>query len=244
MPVPPAYPLIMLCAVAAGILLSRGQRKSLGLSRAERFAIALGAFCGAMVGAKVPFLLYDLEGFATGTAWLASGKTILGGLVGGYLGVELAKWSVDVKVSTGDTYAVAVPTSIAIGRLGCFVAGCCFGTPSAMPWAVTFGELGRRHPTQLYESAFHLLCAIALWGLRRDGMLRGHLIQLYIIGYCGYRFATEFIRPEPRLWGGLTGYQWAAGAIMMLLVGLWIWQSRSASALAGRNESDKISPQV
>ncbi|QDT65581.1 prolipoprotein diacylglyceryl transferase [Calycomorphotria hydatis] len=226
---PWAYPFIMGTAILAGFLLSRNQRAALGLSRGERLAIALGAFCGAMVGAKLPFLFADWNGFLTGTAWLTGGKTILGGLVGGYLGVELAKWSLDIKVRTGDTFAVAVPVSIAIGRLGCLAAGCCYGTPTDLPWGIAFaktaGDALKRHPTQIYEAMFHLTAAGILYVMKRDGLCKGQLIRLYIIAYCGYRFLSEFIRPEARMWTGLTGYQWAALVIaagfMALVIVSW-----------------------
>ena len=65
--------------------------------------------------------------------------------------------------------------------------------------------------------------AIVLWQLLRRGMFRGQLIKLYFISYLAYRFLTEFLRPEPRLWLGLTGYQWAALALGPLFAILW-WQ--------------------
>jgi hypothetical protein len=88
-----AYPAIMFSAVATGVLLSRGRQTSLGLSRGERFGIALGAFCGAMIGAKLPFVFGDWTELASGAAWFSNGKTIVFGLVGGYFGVEIAKWA-------------------------------------------------------------------------------------------------------------------------------------------------------
>src|SRR5690242_218523 len=146
-----AYPAIMLASISAGVLLSRGRQTSLGLSRGERFGILLGAFCGAMIGAKLPFVLGDWEGFASGAAWLSNGKTIVFGPVGGYFGVEIAKWALEIRTRTGDSFAVPVAVAVAIGRLACFSAGCCYGTPSTLPWAYDFGD-GPRHPTQLYES--------------------------------------------------------------------------------------------
>jgi hypothetical protein len=62
----------------------------LDLAAREKLGIGLGAFCGAMIGAKLPFVLADWEGLLTGAVWFADGKTLLCGLVGGYVGVELA----------------------------------------------------------------------------------------------------------------------------------------------------------
>ncbi len=108
-----------------------------GPEPARAAGIGLGAFCGAMIGAKLPFVLADWEGLLSGRAWLENGKTIVFGLVGGYFGVELAKALLGVRVKTGDSFAVPVAAALAIGRLGCFVAGCCHGT-------VTNSALGRR----------------------------------------------------------------------------------------------------
>jgi phosphatidylglycerol:prolipoprotein diacylglycerol transferase len=218
------YSLIMLTAlILCGLLLRRSQG-SLGLSGGQRAAIGWGAFCGAMIGAKLPFVFSDWEGLVSGAAWFAHGKTILGGLIGGYLGVELTKLLLDIRVKTGDSFAVPVAVAVGIGRLGCFRAGCCYGTPTTLPWGVVFPTALEnphlaRHPTQLYEAAFHFSAAIVLWCLVRGGYFRGQLIKLYLISYLVYRFLTEFIRPEARLWYGLSGYQ----AATLLLIGLFVW---------------------
>lgn len=216
-----AYALIMLAAIAAAIVLQRRSPAKLPLTGRQRAGIALGAFCGAMLGAKLPYLLLDWDGMLTGRAWFDNGKTILFGMVGGYFGVELAKALLDVRIKTGDSFAVPVAVAIAIGRIACFEAGCCFGRETGLPWGVDFGDGVRRHPTQLYETVFHLSMAAVLALLQGRGLLRGQLIKLYFLSYFAYRFVTEFIRPEPRLWLDLTGYQWAALAFSILFVALW-----------------------
>ena len=60
----------------------------------------------------------------------------------------------------------------------------------------------------------------------RRGAFRGQLVKLYIMVYSVYRFATEFIRPEVRLGGGLTGYQWACVLLLLVVAGLWYRDSR------------------
>src|SRR3982751_6842994 len=199
--VDPVYGLMRAAAIVTGIVLARVTQTALPLTRREKFFIGLGAFCGAMIGAKLPFVLSDWDGMLSGLAWFSNGKTILCGLVGGYFGVELAKWLLDVRVKTGDSFAVPVAAAVGIGRLGCFHAGCCYGTPTDLPWAVVFPRVDSspRHPTQLYEAAFHLCAAAMLFVLLRRGMLRGQLIKLYILSYLVFRFFTEMIRPEARL---------------------------------------------
>lgn len=230
-----SYTAIMLAAVGTGAVLARRSQASLGLSREERIVIGLGAFCGAMLGAKLPFLLSDISALATGAAWFANGKTIVAGLVGGYFGVEIAKWALAVRVKTGDSFAVPVAAAIAVGRLACFVGGCCYGTATSLPWGVDFGDGVRRHPAQLYEFCFHASAALVLAWLHRRGLFRGQLIKLYIIAYLTYRFFSEWIRPEPQLWLGLTGYQWATLALAPVFI--WLWR-RDALAFRVAASSD------
>jgi phosphatidylglycerol:prolipoprotein diacylglycerol transferase len=216
----PAYMLVMASAVVVGYLLIRRSQRDLPLAWWERLGLAFGAFVGAMLGAKLPFVLTDWEGLASGKAWLSDGKTILYGLTGGYLGVEVAKWALEIRTKTGDTYAVPVAVAVAIGRLGCFVAGCCHGKPTAMPWGVDFGD-GPRHPTQLYEVGFHLACAALLLCIHRRGWFRYQQFKLYLLLYMAYRFATEWLRPEPVLAWGLTFYQWTILPLAPIVLLLW-----------------------
>jgi phosphatidylglycerol:prolipoprotein diacylglycerol transferase len=218
------YTLVMLAAVAVMSLLLRRWQSKLPLEWWQKLGIGVGGFCGAMIGAKLPFALSDWAGLVSGMAWLSDGKTIMCGMVGGYFGVELAKWTLDVRVKTGDTFAVPVAVGVTIGRLACFVGGCCYGTPTSLPWGVCFARSGDslpRHPTQLYEAAFHLSMAGMLFVLQQRSLFRGQLVKLYILAYLGYRFLTELIRPEPRLLLGLTGYQWACLALAPVF--LWLW---------------------
>jgi phosphatidylglycerol:prolipoprotein diacylglycerol transferase len=229
------YPALMVLAIVTGALLSRRSQRSLGLETRERIAIALGAFCGGMIGAKLPFVLADPQGLMSGRVWFENGKTIVFGLVGGYFGVEVVKRSMEIRVKTGDSFAVPVAAAISIGRLACFVGGCCFGSTTSLPWGVDFGDGLKRHPTQLYEFVFHLTAVFLLAWLRAHGWFRGQLIKLYIITYLIYRVLSEFIRPEPRLWMGFTGYQWAAAVLIPVFGLLWWKDARDLSPIDFRH---------
>jgi phosphatidylglycerol:prolipoprotein diacylglycerol transferase len=214
---------MFLAVVCLGVLLRRSQTK-LPITAWQKFGIGVGGFCGAMIGAKLPFVLSDWEGLRSGAAWFADGKTIMCGIVGGYLGVEVAKWALEIRIKTGDTFAVPVAIGVAIGRMACFMGGCCYGTVTTLPWGVSFSTAPDnlpRHPTQLYETLFHLTAATFLFLCARREWFHGQLIKLYVLTYLVYRFFSEWIRPEPEILFGLTGYQWAALALFPLF--LWLW---------------------
>ena len=102
-----------------------------------------------------------------------------------------------------------------------------------MPWACDFGDGVLRHPTQVYESLFHLTMAGVLLWLMSRGLLRTHRLQLYLIAYGVFRFLTEYLRPEPAWLGGLTYYQWVAVVLIVGPAAQWWYEakvSRSAQA--------------
>jgi phosphatidylglycerol:prolipoprotein diacylglycerol transferase len=223
----------MLGAIGTGALVARKTQEPLKLDSLQRWGLFLGAFCGSFLGAKLPYLLFNALHNVPDAGLFDSGKTILGGMVGGYFGVEAVKFALEIKVKTGDSFAVPVAASIAVGRLACFFGGCCFGIPTSLPWAVRFGDGIPRHPTQIYEFFFHGGMAVLLWNLRERGLFQRQLIKLYILSYLVYRFLTEFIRPEPRVLQGLTPYQLAALAMIPLFA--WLWRLDSPAYLAQKS---------
>lgn len=189
----------------------------------SKFHLALAGFVGGTLGAKIPFWL-GLD--PNNSSWLGDGKTVTTGLIGAYLCVESAKWFMGITFKTGDSFALPLAVAMSIGRWGCFFNGCCHGVPTTLPWGVDFGDHIQRHPTQIYESLFHFVMAGVLLGLTMRKALPGHKLQLYLISYGIYRFATEFIRPEPRQALGLTFYQFATLILVVGLATQWIWESR------------------
>ena len=230
-----AYATFMLLALAVFLLVRHFVPKPAALRRLpwwKRAALALAAFVGGSLGAKLPFALAaGPNAWLDGSAWFSDGKTIVAALIGAYLAVELAKWALDVRVKTGDTFALPLALALTVGRWGCFCNGCCYGTATDLPWGVWFRvpgpdgpQLMKCHPTQIYESLFHFAMAWVLLVLMLRDALPGQRLKLYLIAYGLYRFATEYIRPEPAWWLGLTFYQWAALALVAGLSLQWLAQ--------------------
>lgn len=178
---------------------------------------ALGAVAGAKLGVLFGDALWPLRPFDDWSALLASGRSIAGALLLGFLAVEAAKPLLRYDLPPNDRFAVALPFSIAIGRIGCLVAGCCRGAPHDGPLAMAYDDGVLRHPAQLYEALFQLAAGYALLVLWRRKILFGRLFALYLAAYGVFRFATEFIRDTAKPFGGLSAYQWMS--IAMILAG-------------------------
>jgi phosphatidylglycerol:prolipoprotein diacylglycerol transferase len=233
-----AYAAFMLAALAVFLLARRVLPKApnglSSLTPLERLAIGLAAFAGGTIGARLPFVITMGSEGLTFTQWLGDGKTITTGLVGAYVGVELIKLVLGIRVKTGDDFAVPMALALAVGRWGCFFNGCCYGTPTSLPWAIDFGDGVRRHPTQIYESLFHAVMAGVLIVIVQHGWLRHQRLKFYLLAYFAYRFASEFIRPEPTEWLGLTFYQWVAVFASAGLILQWWWDSHAEYAVEPR----------
>jgi phosphatidylglycerol---prolipoprotein diacylglyceryl transferase len=219
-----AYSLFMLLALVVFLVTRRIQpHQSTKLPRRQGVALGLAVFIGGVLGARLGYIMANLDAWSLNFAWLADGKTVLTGIAGAYLAVEATKLALGIHVKTGDDYALPLALALAVGRWGCFFNGCCFGTPTSLPWAVVFHDDVPRHPTQIYESLFHLLLAAILFLLARKQLLPTHRLQFYLITYCVFRFLTEYIRPEPPWLLGLTFYQWTALVLAAALTCQWAW---------------------
>ena len=168
--------------------------------------VIVGCIFGAFVGSK--FLAWA-ESWPHYWAhrgdpriWLG-GKTIVGGLLGGWVGVEIAKKCAGIRRSTGDLFVFPLILGMCLGRVGCFLTGLddrTHGVATTLPWSVDFGDGMGRHPAQLYEIAFLILLGVVLrsrW--RPHAWGDGSMFRWFLIGYLGFRFAVEFIKPVTRL---------------------------------------------
>lgn len=226
----------MVIAALAAAMILRTRQRGLPLRASDKWTLAASGLVGATLAAKLPFWVFaqNLSPAIVpipGVAWLADGKTILWALAGGYIGVEVGKWMLDITVRTGDTFVVAVAVAVGIGRLGCLVYGCCHGTPTELPWGLRFviaedGGTIARHPTQIYEAIFHLgFASLAAWAIHRKWMI-GDWMPIYLTCYAIYRFCSEFIRAETPWIAGLTFYQISAIPIAVSMIAIVVWRRK------------------
>ena len=176
--------------------------------------VGVGAIIGAALGAKLAFWFDDpLTAFANFPDWrhLLEGKSIVGALLGGLIGVELAKRFAGIKESSGDAFVRPLAVGMMIGRVGCFLSGLSdhtYGNPTALPWGVDFGDGIPRHPTQLYEIVF-LIAGLALLETRGRALTEsGDRFRLFMTGYLLFRLLVDAIKPVPYAYAlGLSGIQ-------------------------------------
>lgn len=173
---------------------------------------------GALIGSHIAFLF--AEGWLTANDWrvLLSGRSITGGLLGGYVAVEFAKVRLHYGRTTGDLFAILVPLALMLGRVGCAVEGCCPGRACEPQWwTVTDAKGVTLWPAQYVEFAFNF--AMLLWALLASRMnwLPGNRFHVYLIAYGVFRFLHEFMRDTPEMVLGMSGYQ--AIALFLLSLG-------------------------
>ena len=192
----PIYALALLLGIAwGGVYWFRASKHDGRLT-----LIYAAGLAGAFAGAKHAYLFS--EGwlhFHDPNRWLIwlSGKSIMGALPGGWLGVEIAKKTLGYRETTGDRFAMLLPVPLILGRIGCLSAGCCGGiTCSLGHW-----------PSVEVEIAFQVVAMGALWLMRRKHWQTGQHFHLYLIAYGLFRFAHEFLRATPKPFWGLSGYQ-------------------------------------
>ena len=171
------------------------------ISDEHRLVIFIGAAFGAFLGSHVVGVLENpslLPQF--GLIYFMGNKTIVGGMLGGLIGVELTKKQIGVKVSSGDLMVYPLILAMIIGRTGCFLAGLddgTYGVPSNLPWAINFGDGIRRHPTNLYEIMFWIFLWITLLAIEKQYKLaNGAKFKIFLSAYLVFRFFVEFIKPD------------------------------------------------
>jgi phosphatidylglycerol:prolipoprotein diacylglycerol transferase len=176
---------------------------------------------GALLGAKFVVLMGDsgwpVVPFHDWTDLLVSGRSIVGALLFGFLVAEGLKPLLGYRLPPNDRFAIVLPFSVATGRLGCWMSGCCLGIPMQGPFALVGVDGISRFPAPLVELAFHLLCGVSFIMLWKKKRMAGRLFALYLVAYGVFRFLTEFLRVTPKVFDGLSAYQWFS--MMIVLAG-------------------------
>lgn len=182
------------------------------ISNLNRLSIILGAAIGALLGSRIvailenPIFTFEVSTLIT----LLNSKTIMGGLFGGLLGVELAKKIIGEKQSSGDLFVFPIIVGIFIGRIGCFLSGInefTHGKETTFFLGMNLGDGLKRHPIALYELVFLLLLFLFLKKLKQRDLKNGLLFQFFMISYFTFRFFMEFLKPNVFFILGLSSIQ-------------------------------------
>jgi len=241
----PTYGLMAALGLIAALLLIAKLGREQGLDPDKLWNLGIIAILSGIVGAKLLLLATDADfrSHPFSLATLQAGGVWSGGVV---LALVMCIWYMRANrlpvLRTCDVFAPGLALGHAFGRVGCFAAGCCYGRPTHVPWAVTFHNplaneivgtpLGvPLHPTQLYEMVLELCnCLFLVWLIRRK-KFEGEIIGTYMIIYGIGRFFIEFFRGDPgrgEFIGWMSGTQ--AIAIGLVIFGGLLWMRRATLA--------------
>jgi phosphatidylglycerol:prolipoprotein diacylglycerol transferase len=226
------YPTVVSLSLL-GLFLWPTARKIEPAERPKYAVLQIITLVSAIVGAKLAVLAGDLGWPVTHVSWvevIRSGRSITGGLALGFVGAEVAKPFLHYALPPNDAFAAKLPFSIALGRVGCTLAGCCRGVPRAGLIGLRYEDGLVRWPAQPLEIVFQLAAGVTFLGLVRRGVARGRVYAIYMIAYGAFRFATEFLRDTPKPVGVFSVYQ----GISIVLVGLGV----SSFVVRGRTASE------
>ncbi len=241
--------------VAAGVLLSlwygRRQAPHAGVDPDKLWNMGIYFVLVALIVAKIWLVLSAWDYYLANPreifslATFQSGGTFYGGLVGGVLTILLyTRFQKMPLLPTLDTCAAALPVGHAIGRMGCFFAGCCYGKPTTEPWGVTFTNptaaqlagtpLGvHLHPTQLYEASLEFLNFLFLMWLGKRQRFVGQIFGAYLMLYGTERGIIEFFRGDPgrsmMFHDSVSLMQLVSAALIMTGAFLW-WRGLNGKA--------------
>ncbi|MBK7292401.1 MAG: prolipoprotein diacylglyceryl transferase [Holophagaceae bacterium] len=244
------YGLLLAIAFFAGTALAKRQAKLDGLEPAAITDLAIAMLISAILGSKLLMVVVDLIGGAPlrevfSFATLRAGGAIHGGIIAATAVFfwKLRKGQGLPLRITGDALVPGVALGQAVGRLGCFSAGCCYGTESHASWATTFTDpiahafsgtpLGLPlHPVQLYNSLANLAVMAVLLLARPKRAFQGQIFALYFLVEGLGRVVTETWRGDVDRGTGWLGWVWLSTgrltgiAFMLLGLGLWLVWSR------------------
>lgn len=229
------YAVMVATGFLVGLWTASRRAERAGIPREKILDLGPLLLGGAIVGSRALFVVsYWKEYFASEPWWEVfmirhGGLVYFGGLVGASVSFILyARWRKLPLWKMADVFAPSLALGQAIGRVGCFLNGCCYGKPTALPWGVHFPtghETGgvAVHPTQLYASLVDLgLCAALAW-LHRRKKFDGQVFAAYLVGYSILRSLVEVFRGDYAVYylGFATPAQLAS--VGVLAVGGWLY---------------------
>jgi phosphatidylglycerol---prolipoprotein diacylglyceryl transferase len=210
-----SYGVLLAAAYLLGLQFALMRARSRGLPSQQVMDLGIWIIISALVGAKLLLLIVDFNQFTANPRDLLSlarsGGVFYGGLIAAVAValIYLRRHHLPLWTTT-DVFAPGIALGHIVGRLGCLLAGCCFGKQTSVPWAITFHDpvamanvgtpLGvPLHPTQLYEAgAEALILAFLLLFERRGRPFPGRTFWSYMLMYGVSRFIIEFYRGDPR----------------------------------------------
>jgi len=242
-----SYGVLLATAYIVGLQLALRRANRAGLSGQRVMDLGILVIISALVGAKLLLFLLDIDRFTSNPAelmvLLKSGGVFYGGLL---LAVPVAWWYIrkhDLPLwTTCDLFAPGIALGHAIGRMGCLLAGCCYGRPTDLPWGITFtstlaaANVGTPleialHPTQIYEAAAELVVlGLLLAGERRWRPFPGRTFWTYLVLYPLARIVVELYRGDPRgmVFDTIPTSQFLSGLLVPLSVVMLFYLSRQS----------------
>jgi phosphatidylglycerol:prolipoprotein diacylglycerol transferase len=226
-----AYGLMIVIGFLLGMWRATKVSKSRSITAEQVMDACLIALLSGIVGARVLFLLLHVphEGWGVFSQALRiweGGLSFHGGLVVGIIAVALYCRAKKIAfLNMADLLAPSLAIGYAFARIGCFLNGCCYGSPTHLPWAVRFSDPSTHaltapsHPAQLYAFAASLLIFFVLTRVERLRRPVGFTFVAYVVLYSTYRFLIEFIRKGVTaevMFAGLTQAQVASLATMVV----------------------------
>ncbi|MEW6442300.1 MAG: prolipoprotein diacylglyceryl transferase [bacterium] len=248
-----SYPVMISLGACLAIWLTVRELDRLSLARGPYLTICLIAFAGGLIGARIMncIVFYDLYRDQPWWKLIAvweGGLAMYGGL---FLGLTAAYGYMRLKgLSFWQVTDVLFPPWVVlliVGRIGCFLNGCCYGEPTSAPWgfysrsaAKVSGYYVTTHPTQLYSAGAALVIFGILWRARLKPHFQGRTALLFLLLYPAARFVIEYYRADPRgMWrffGAFTLSESQILSIPLFIAALAAWRVLSRHAPGERPE--------
>ncbi|MBQ2099795.1 MAG: prolipoprotein diacylglyceryl transferase [Lachnospiraceae bacterium] len=236
------YGLMIFIGVMAALYVAEYRAPKNGMDKEEIFPLTMYCVVTGILGAKVMFLIVGWKDFIKDPLSMlgSSGLVVYGGIIGGILcAILYCKYK---KLSFWDAFDIALPSvavAQAFGRIGCFMAGCCYGAKTEAWYGIAFTHSDyapngvKMIPTQLISSAGMFLIAFLLFWYAYHAKKNGQVGAAYMILYSIGRFSVEFLRGDIARGsvGVLSTSQFISIFIILIGIGLWI--------LRGKNGADR-----